>query len=109
MRNRMLAVLAVQVFNAHAGGNHGDIGVNNNGVKFFQSVATLNMVSVEKSPIPGTTMLLQSLNYDFLPSRCFFIVRGKVSSQADIDALKPESLVSMSCTQERVLARPDPN
>lgn len=58
-------------------------------------------VKVYNGPIPYTTLLVQkiiSLDKSDEPRECVTLVKGDIRTKEDIWALKPESILQMSCS-----------
>ena len=94
---------------ANAGSPDDPIGFNKSNKVRFWMQGDANIVNVVRSAIPGTSLLVEVIASDELHSRCFILVRGTIESQSDIDALKPESVLQMSCAPETVRSKPVPN
>lgn len=105
MRNNVLVVVAICFFgHVQAAENEqtGLIGINANGVEFHRFAHEMTVVGIAKSAIPNTTLLIQNMRGNTYAKDCVLLIRGKIETQKDINELKPESVLQMSCTPEVV-------
>lgn len=76
-----------------------------NGINFHKFDGISHAVSIHPGLIPGTTLLEYMIYGDTQHKSCMFLVKGVVENQKDIDALKLEKVVQMSCTPEQVVTK----
>ncbi|MCB1659475.1 MAG: hypothetical protein KDI39_14745 [Pseudomonadales bacterium] len=71
------------------------------GTFYYDNKGSLANVNVYNGPIPYTTLLVQkiiNLDKSDEPRECVTLVKGDIRTKEDIWALKPESILQMSCS-----------
>jgi len=75
---------------------------SNKDITYYDARDSYSSVKVFSGPIPNTSLLVQHVQNADEPKQCVTLVKGNINSKEDIQALKPESVLQMSCVVVKV-------
>ncbi|HMU88630.1 MAG TPA: hypothetical protein PKC11_13540 [Agitococcus sp.] len=69
---------------------------------YYPSANGFISVKIFEGAVPNTTILVQVFSLDNSPRECFTLIKGRITNEKDVENLKPESILQMSCLTPKV-------
>ena len=71
-------------------------------IYYYPSTNEFISVKIFEGAVPNTTILVQKIFLDNSPRECFTLIKGRITNEKDVENLKPESILQMSCLTPKV-------